>query len=282
MESAGLDELRSACVARDWDAVEALALTLQAETLSAQLSPDGWTALHFAAAGDSSDAVNALLQGGANSRARGSAGSTALHIAAWEGSERALEALLKAGCDPNSVTKAMRTPIHFAARQGNANLVQRLAKSGADIDATERDGRTALHFAAREGLGDTVQALVESGASILIKDYSGATPASAATDAGHIDVLKSMKPVEVTGADGNAGTPKRLGSAWGSIGRSLSDVFTGYKGSTEAAPREAQTKDDTAIDERRRDKLSRKEVYAAVGAGVIVSALIPLIRSNGS
>ena len=272
------DVMRTACVARDWDTVAAKAAKLQPPVLNAALSPDGWCALHFAAAAGADGAVRALLDAGADADVRAKAGSTPLHLATWEGREAAVAALLDSGVDVDARTKAGRTPLHFSAHRGHANIARRLISAGADVHATERDGRQPLHFAAREGYAHVVRVALDNGADAHAADAKGVTPAMAAEKAGHADVLQAVnnklpnnQPTDEAPKPVPAVRKRTAGGGWATITRTVSDM-TSMFGTRASAATEGRAKDDATA-------VTRGEVYAVVGAGVLVSALIPVVRS---
>ncbi|MBD0866017.1 MAG: ankyrin repeat domain-containing protein [Rhodobacteraceae bacterium] len=75
----------------------------------------GWTPLHHAAFASTLEAVQVLIQAGANVEARTNDGETPLHKAAWFGRPNIAAALLDAGADPDARDEKGYTPLHFAA-----------------------------------------------------------------------------------------------------------------------------------------------------------------------
>lgn len=288
------NELASACDAHAWDRVQELAGKLPKEELNKPLTSDDWRALHFAAAGGAGAAVRALLASGADPTVKAKAGSTPLHLAAWEGREPSVIALLDSGADANAKSLAGRTPVHFAARRGHAHICVLLAAANADVNAIERDGRTPLHFAAREGARKAVEALLKAGATPAIKDKTGKTPAEAAKEGEKVEVAEAVEKAErALGATIQMGPTekpaRRPNSGWGSlVRRSVSDVTTflssGFVVEGSGTTAEVRAHDDSSVGdgEKKGDGLSRKEVYTVVGAGVLMSAIIPAIRNRSN
>lgn len=281
-----VSQLRSACVARHWERVGELAKQTTQDTLNTILSPDGWRALHFASAAGSEDAVKTLLKNGADSTVVAKAGSTPLHLAAWEGREAAVAVLIEGGAPVDARTAAGRTPLHFASHRGHAHIARRLVGAGADVNASERDGRTPLFFAAREGSPHAVRAILDAGADPTRKDNKGTTAAQAAVKAGHDDVLAiveaAIKSSEASQPNNepviNERRAQRSSSRWGSFSRAASDLtsmFTGSSSAVRSVDEEGRIKDDS----EQKSTVTRGEMYAVVGAGVLVSALIPVVRS---
>jgi ankyrin repeat protein len=217
--------------------------------------------------------VATLLEAGASAHAETSTGETALHFAAAAGSVEAVNRLIDAGVavDVTEDTKG-QTPLMFAAALDRVDVVRALLARGADpevetriidypamaarddqlaqerarrlsvlhgeeviyerpVDGTESDdeekpevpeiperpedrkplsydqlvgkqgGNTALHYAAREGHHETVRVLLDSGAQINhVSGGDRTSPLLGATLNGHFDL--SMELLE-RGADPN-------------------------------------------------------------------------------
>ncbi|GIL77977.1 hypothetical protein Vretifemale_7433 [Volvox reticuliferus] len=108
---------------------------------------------------------------------------TPLHYAARGGHLDAVELLLQKGANPNAATRGMgATPLHRAAMQGHFFVVERLLAAGADARAVDCDLETPLHKAAVQGHGEVCRLLLErcpeaGGAA----DKAGRTPGQRAT-----------------------------------------------------------------------------------------------------
>ena len=142
------------------------------------------------------DAVNRLLEGGADVDARDvrrrTAGRTPLITALVAGQQAITERLLNAGADPErrDAEKKSRppyplecvrpqdirdedfrrwmTPLMFAATLDQGEAVQRLAALGVDLDARDVSRRTALMMAATNGCAAATRALLEAGAGLHV------------------------------------------------------------------------------------------------------------------
>ena len=115
---------------------------------------EGFTPLHVAASSGQLEAVELLLESGADVNARGLRGETPLLLAAGAGQAQIVEALLKAGADSNIATKEGRTPLHRASMEGSLDSVKARLKAGADPKAQDGQGRTALDLAERYKKGN--------------------------------------------------------------------------------------------------------------------------------
>ena len=99
-------------------------------------SPDGFTALHYAAFFGSPDAVRALVSAGADLEARSTnqefaPEATPLHSAIAAGRMDNAEVLLEAGADPNARQHGGFTPLMEAEQRGDLDLAELLIQHGA-------------------------------------------------------------------------------------------------------------------------------------------------------
>ncbi|WP_257283971.1 ankyrin repeat domain-containing protein [Endozoicomonas sp. SESOKO1] len=77
---------------------------------------------------------------------------TPLHLAAKSGCPEAVDCLLEAGADVNASTSIDRAPLHFAAKRGHTVVCQRLLEANAAVDARNAFSMTPLHLAAKQGI----------------------------------------------------------------------------------------------------------------------------------
>jgi uncharacterized protein len=99
-------------------------------------SPDGFTALHYAAFFGSPEAVRALVAAGADLEARSTnqefaPEATPLHSAVAAGRMDNAEALLEASADPNARQHGGFTPLMEAEQRGDLDLAELLIRHGA-------------------------------------------------------------------------------------------------------------------------------------------------------
>jgi uncharacterized protein len=115
-------------------------------------------------------------------RARTPDGFTPLHYAAFFGGVDAVDALLDAGADPDVVAEnASRVrPLHSAAAARDARAADRLLAGGADPDAQQEGGYTALHAAAQHDDEELAVVLLRHGADPAIRTDDGADAAALA------------------------------------------------------------------------------------------------------
>jgi ankyrin repeat protein len=138
--------------------------------LAAGANPTDEESVFHAAEHFHKDALELLLQAGANLNFVGEWGNTAIYfLLRWHDLERetpvrqGVEWLLEHGADPNVRSgKERETALHIAARRGQSPpVIQLLLDHRADVNATRDDGSTAWLLARRGGF-DEVAALLES------------------------------------------------------------------------------------------------------------------------
>lgn len=113
-------------------------------------------------------------------------GFTALHYAAFFGQEEAARTLIERGAEAGLVARHATiqvTPLHSAAAGGHAGIVKLLLEHGADPNAAQDGGFTPLHSAAQNDDRESVEALLEAGADPGLANDDGRTPADLAGDA---------------------------------------------------------------------------------------------------
>ena len=153
----------------DVEAVESL-LEEGADVNAAQ--GDGMTALHWAAERGHAAVAELLIAAGAAVDAESRIGSyTPLHLASRGGHGQVVNMLVSAGGDPGATTtNSGVAPLHLAAAAiGGAEAVVALLGHGAEVNARERSaGQTPLMFAARYNRVAAVKELLKHGADPAI------------------------------------------------------------------------------------------------------------------
>jgi ankyrin repeat protein len=175
--------------ARTGNAASVRTLIAAGALVNAKENARDQTALMWAAAEAHPEAVQALLEAGADFRARSRdytqtvtseqtqragreelnytilrGGSTALLFAARVGDVESTRLLLAAGADPNDALPTGMSALVEAAHSGQAEVATLLLNNGADPNA-HAVGYTALHAAVLRGKTDLVRALLVHGAN---------------------------------------------------------------------------------------------------------------------
>jgi len=156
-----------------------------------------YTALMAAAGNGDLDAVNCLLDHGANVKAKTPTGFTALVAAALAGNARLVALLLERGADAKAVCKLERgilqTPAGVAAGMGHADCLRLLMAAGADVNVQGGPfDHNALLGAATTASKETVHLLLAR-ANVNATDWSGHTALDWAARRGETDIVKMLR-----------------------------------------------------------------------------------------
>lgn len=138
----------------------------------------GWTPIMLAAWRPNREAVEALLDAGAELPLDGREGTQILNDAAGGGLERLFEMLLARGAAVDTAGALL----HAAAGGGSLRIVESLAGSGFDVNKKDRFGWVPLHLAAEQGHRDVMALLMERGADIDARNTLGQTPYNVARE----------------------------------------------------------------------------------------------------
>jgi ankyrin repeat protein len=113
-------------------------------------------------------------------------GFTALHFAAFFGGPKVARLLIDAGADVDVVSRneLKVAPLHSAVA-GQVRVALLLIESGAKVNVKQRHGWTPLHGAADNGDDEVVEALLAAGADLAATTDSGLTAAGSAAAKGY-------------------------------------------------------------------------------------------------
>ena len=140
----------------------------------------GLTPLMFAVQESHIDAVNYLLDQGADVDLQQESGYTALHVAAAKGYFNVLKCLMKNGADVNALNKNNLTPLMLACESVNKkaldSIYEKYLDQGADVNLQQESGYTALHFAAAKCYFRALKRLRKNGADVNAHDEDNDTP----------------------------------------------------------------------------------------------------------
>ena len=152
--------------------------------------------IHEAAAvGDVPKLKTLLAADPSLARAVSNDGWPPLHLAAAFGSPEAVQVLLDHGADVHQVSPAMRNlAMHAAvAISSNPETIRLLLAHGADVNAVQMGGFTALHGAASAGKSEIAEALLAGGADAGMKCDRGKTAADYAEGKGHKHLAERLR-----------------------------------------------------------------------------------------
>ena len=139
--------------------------------------PDGETYLHNAVRmGCSAKAFQAIIDHGADVNAINKWNQTALALASMEKNIDAINILLNAGADPNIADSVGNTCLHEASRTNCSNeVLQSIIDHDVDVNAINKWNQTALALAVMEGNVDAINVLLNAAADPNIADVDGET-----------------------------------------------------------------------------------------------------------
>ena len=148
------------------DAAEAVQVLLEAGANVNTQNKEGVSALMLASAAGHTATVQALLDAGADVKAQNKEGLPAFAIASLAGHTAIVQALLDAGDNIDAQGEDRLAAFMLASTAGHTATVQALLDAGADVNTLFGDGKmTALMFASLAGHTATVQALLDAGAN---------------------------------------------------------------------------------------------------------------------
>lgn len=153
--------------------------------------PGGSTDIGRAAATGKVDAVESLLEAGADINSIDAAGQTPLQLAASKGNVEMVRVLLEDGADLDLPEARLGLgALHIAAQLGHADIVDLLVRYGADLESRTNHQQTPLHLAARHGQAGVTAHLLKYHARLDSRDTDGMTAQQLAEQHGHTDVVE--------------------------------------------------------------------------------------------
>ena len=193
--------LMIACRKRNKDAINVL--------LNAGADPnipdiDDYTCLHCAVKNDCcTEILQAMISHGGDVNAAAFHNKTALMIACRKRNKDAINVLLNAGTDPNITDINGDTCLHCAAENGCCSeVLQEIVIHGGDVNATGFHNNTALMIACRKMKKDAIDVLLNAGADPNITDSSGNKCLHCAAENGCCSEV--LQAIVIHGGDVNA------------------------------------------------------------------------------
>ena len=164
--------LMHACENGDVDAINIL---LDAGADPNIADEDGYTSLHDAVEGFcSTESLRAIIDHGADVNAINKNSVTAIMIACYKGNTDAISILLNAGADLNMTDGNGATCIHHVVGEGFTKaMLETVINHGADVNATNKNNVTALMIACLNSNEDAINVLLNAGANSNIADADG-------------------------------------------------------------------------------------------------------------
>ena len=161
------------------------------------------TALIFGSCKGSEDAINVLLNAGADANIVGDNGHTCLLAAAFKGcSKETLQKIIDHGADVNARSVKNQTALILASFKGSEDAIYVLLNAEADANIVDDNGHTCLHAAARKGCSkETLQKIIDHGADVNATDIENQTALLLASHKGNVDAIDVLL---------NAGTDTKI------------------------------------------------------------------------
>lgn len=215
------------------DDIESVNLLIHAGANVKAANRFGMTPLALACTNGNAATIEALLKAGEDPNAVVSVtGDTALMLAARTGKTDAIDVLLNHGADVNKANAEGQTPLMWAAAAKNAAAVQVLLDHKADPNAKTHTappprpldtifsapypvgGMTALLFAARQNDLESTKRLLAGGANINLGAADGTSPILIAVLNGHYALANFLLE---KGADPNAADSKGRAALYAAV-----------------------------------------------------------------
>ena len=140
------------------------------------------------------DTIKSLIAQGKDINARNIRGQTPLHLAVVERNNDAVQLLLESGAEVDTVAlNSGCTSLHYAASLGHVDLCELLIRYGADPDAQTAKLGTPLHLAVSRGYPEVVALLLKYHARLDISDKNGMTPLQLAENSHNQEIVTVIK-----------------------------------------------------------------------------------------
>jgi ankyrin repeat protein len=163
---------------------------------------DGQTALNSTAYNCQTEIAELLINKGADIESKNLWNRTILNAASFYGCTSLVKLLIDKGADIDARgAEEGKTPLMWAINEGHTDIAELLVNTGADIDSKDNFDDTALMLAIKHGYHDITKLLIESGADVNLEDNKGKTVLILAIERKYYDITSSLIN---SGADVNA------------------------------------------------------------------------------
>jgi ankyrin repeat protein len=138
--------------------------------------------------GGNAETIKTLISLGADVNAADNSGKTPIMLAAWRPNRDAVNVLLDAGAELFVNTPKGEELFSYAA-EGLDKLFDKMVEKKASLNILNKDGGTLLHSAAGGGSLSIVESLVNHGFNVNKKDKFGWVPLHIAAEQGHKEII---------------------------------------------------------------------------------------------
>ncbi|ADG70577.1 ankyrin repeat domain-containing protein [Brachyspira murdochii] len=156
--------------------------SVKGKNFSGEVLFNGTTPLQYAVYKGNTNAVNLLIENGADTKKKDYNGYCSLFYASAFSDANMIHFLLTK--DPSLTREKSlsgRTVMHFSALYGNDEAISYyLSNTFLSINAKDNEGNTPLHCACEKGYSSTINLLVQRGAKTDMRNNEGLTPADIA------------------------------------------------------------------------------------------------------
>ena len=231
----------------------------------------GETCLHYAARNDCcTEVFQAIISHGGDVNATNKRNVTVLMKACVKGNKDTINVLLNAGADPNIANSYGDTCLHDAVQNDCCTeVLQAIISHGIDVNASNKNHVTALIIACHKGNTDAINILLEAGADPNITDSKGATCIHHAVGEGHSKHV--LETVVSHGADVNAANKKSI-TALMLACANLNEYAINVLLNAGADPNTADAGGDTCLHYVAQNHFCTKVLQAIISKGIDVNA----------
>lgn len=140
----------------------------------------------------STEALQLLVDHGADVNLQDDKGYSAFHVAALCGYREAMDILLQSGAIHDLSSFDGKSPLSLACQVGREDVVENLLALGCDVNKQDKGGNTPLHYAAFQGNELIVLDLLNAGSNVDVQNVVGATPLWNAVYMNHPHVVREF------------------------------------------------------------------------------------------